>query len=156
MTAKIQDYKAMPMERKRIMRALALSQEERLFELMGSLGDLPPFEYLRRPQKGLIMAKARAEATKVAFNLGEVLVTRCSVSVKGRIGHAYILGDVPEKCLAAALAEALAQDEVYGPGIEKMVLCLEEDLARARAMENIQTQKTKVEFFTLVRGEDEN
>ncbi|MDR2300546.1 MAG: phosphonate C-P lyase system protein PhnG [Deltaproteobacteria bacterium] len=146
----------MPMERKRIMRALALSDADRLIESMGTLGQLPAFIYLRRPQKGLIMAKARADATGAPFNLGEVLVTRCSLSVKGLIGHAYVLGDAPEKCLAAALADALGQDDAYGPAIEDMVLSLEEELARKRANENERTQKTKVEFFTLVRGEDEN
>ncbi|MDR2366901.1 MAG: phosphonate C-P lyase system protein PhnG [Deltaproteobacteria bacterium] len=142
------------MERQRIMRALALSRENTLIELMGSLGDIPPFEYLRRPQKGLIMVKARADAKNQAFNLGEALATRCSVNLNGKAGHAYVLGDEPEKCLAAALADALAQDERFRPEIERIALCLEADMARARALEVQKTQKTKVDFFTLVRGED--
>jgi alpha-D-ribose 1-methylphosphonate 5-triphosphate synthase subunit PhnG len=144
----------LPMSRERITRALSLSREERLIELMGSLGDIPAFEYLRKPQTGLIMVKARADARNTPFNLGEVLVTRCSVSVLGRVGHAYIMGDVPEKSLAAALADALAQDDRYREGIEKIVLSLEADLARERAKTTDKIKKTKVEFFTLVRGED--
>jgi alpha-D-ribose 1-methylphosphonate 5-triphosphate synthase subunit PhnG len=121
---------------------------------MGQLGDLPPFEYLRKPQKGLVMVKARADAHNAPFNLGEALATRCSLSVNGNVGHAYVLGDEPTKCLAAALADALAQDPDYRPAIEQIALALEMDLARERAAKLEKIQKTKVEFFTLVRGED--
>ena len=132
------------MDRARIIRALALSPAERLIELMESLCRLPAFEYLRAPRKGLIMVRAKADAKNQVFNLGEALVTRCSLSVSGFIGHSYILGDEPEKCLTAALADALAQDPSYQKKIEGIVLCLEEDLAGERDAELSKTKKTKV------------
>ncbi|MDR1677895.1 MAG: phosphonate C-P lyase system protein PhnG [Deltaproteobacteria bacterium] len=142
------------MERARIMRTLALAPESRLIELMENLGDLPAFEYLRTPQKGLVMIRATSAGDELPFNLGEALVTRCSVAVNGFQGHAYILGDDPEKCLAAALADALAQDVRYQMQIENIVQVLESDLRSERTSENNKIKDTRVEFFTLVRGED--
>jgi alpha-D-ribose 1-methylphosphonate 5-triphosphate synthase subunit PhnG len=138
------------------MRALALAKTSSLISNLESLGEIPSFEYLREPQKGLIMVRAKAGGGQLVFNLGEALVTRCSVTICGYQGHAYILGDEPEKCLAAALADALAQDRRYQSQIEKIVLALEENINQEKAMEIEKTQKTRVEFFTLVRGEDVN
>ncbi|MDR1607304.1 MAG: phosphonate C-P lyase system protein PhnG, partial [Deltaproteobacteria bacterium] len=41
----------------RTSRALALADPERLIELIEGLGEIPPFEYLRAPQKGLVMIR---------------------------------------------------------------------------------------------------
>jgi alpha-D-ribose 1-methylphosphonate 5-triphosphate synthase subunit PhnG len=133
---------------------LALADPERLIELIEGLGEIPPFEYLRAPQKGLVMIRVRGENSSLVFNLGEALVTRCSVVINGCLGHAYILGDEPEKCLTAALACALAQDIRYQKEIERIVLALEEEQGKKRREELSKTLQTRVDFFTLVRGED--
>jgi alpha-D-ribose 1-methylphosphonate 5-triphosphate synthase subunit PhnG len=100
------------------------------------------------------MVRGCADARYEPFNLGEALVTRCSIALGEFQGHAYVLGDEPEKCLAAALADALAQDCRYLEGVEHLVLALEDDLARERETELKKTRATRVDFFTLVRGED--
>jgi alpha-D-ribose 1-methylphosphonate 5-triphosphate synthase subunit PhnG len=138
------------------MRALALADRESLFSRLEAVGRIPDFEYLREPQKGLIMIRGRAGGVGSPFNLGEALASRCSVSVNGHTGHAYVLGDDPAKALAAAIAAALAQDPAYAVGIVEMVLALEGELDRERGLERRKTMETRVDFFTLARGEDED
>jgi alpha-D-ribose 1-methylphosphonate 5-triphosphate synthase subunit PhnG len=142
------------MDRVRIMRAMALAEPGRLVSLLDELGEIPSFERLRGPERGLIMVRAKADGGGPVFNLGEALVTRCSVGLGDFQGHAYVLGDEPDKCLAAALADAMAQDGRWRAGIERIALQLEDDLALRRAAELKAALKTRVEFFTLVRGED--
>jgi alpha-D-ribose 1-methylphosphonate 5-triphosphate synthase subunit PhnG len=144
------------LDQARTMRALALADRESLISRLEAVGRIPDFEYLREPQKGLIMVRGRAGGVGRPFNLGEALACRCSVSVRGRLGHAYVLGDDPPKALAAAIAAALAQDPEYSDRIASMVLALEEELARKRGGEQKRAMETRVEFFTLVRGEDED
>jgi alpha-D-ribose 1-methylphosphonate 5-triphosphate synthase subunit PhnG len=123
---------------------------------MEAMGPIPPFEYLRKPQKGLIMVRGRVGGTGCPFNLGEALASRCSVRVNGRLGHAYVLGDDPAKALAAAIAAALAQVPEYSARISGLVLALEEEIDRAREREWRKTMETKVDFFTLARGDNDD
>ncbi|MDR1035636.1 MAG: phosphonate C-P lyase system protein PhnG [Deltaproteobacteria bacterium] len=143
-------------ERARVARILALADRESLLARLEAVGRIPDFEYLREPQKGLVMVRGRAGGTGSPFNLCEVLVSRCSVSVRGRPGHAYVLGDDPSRALAAAVAAALAGDPEFSGRISAMVAALEEELARKRERERKRTMETRVEFFTLARGEDED
>jgi alpha-D-ribose 1-methylphosphonate 5-triphosphate synthase subunit PhnG len=139
-----------------VARALALADRESFLARLEAVGRLPDFEYLREPQKGLIMVRGRTGGTGRPFNLCEALASRCSVSVNGHQGHAYVLGDDPERALAAAIASALARDPAYAGKIAGMVLELEDELARKREAQLARTMQTKVDFFTLVRGEDDD
>ncbi len=116
--------------------------------------DAPAFTWLRRPETGAIMVQGRAGAVGAAFNLGEVTVTRASVRLDcGTIGHAMVQGRDPHKAERAALLDALLQT----PGGEKLqhdvlapLQAAEAEAAEQRAR---QAAATKVDFFTMVRGE---
>ncbi|MDR1312708.1 MAG: phosphonate C-P lyase system protein PhnG [Deltaproteobacteria bacterium] len=140
----------------RASRAFALSDRESLISRLESVGRIPDFEYLRAPQKGLIMVRGRAGGAGRLFNLCEALATRCSVRVNRRCGHAYVLGDDPAKALAAALASALYLDPDYSGKMASVVLELEGELDRKRELARRKAMETKVEFFTLARGEDDD
>ena len=134
------------------MGLLARSRPARLKAL---LPDLPPHDCLRAPEIGAVMVRGRVGARGAAFNLGEMTVTRCTVRLEtGAVGHAWVQGRDRDHALRAAVIDALMQ----GPGagrIEAEVLAPlraeEEDRRRARAEK---AAATKVEFFTMVRGED--
>jgi alpha-D-ribose 1-methylphosphonate 5-triphosphate synthase subunit PhnG len=73
----------------------------------------------------------------------------------GELGFGYTLGRDTEKARLIALCDALIQSEDYRDALEDRVLGpvrterdAQEKLARER------TAATRVEFFTLVRGED--
>ncbi len=108
--------------------------------------------WLRRPETGLVMVRARAGGTGEQFNLGEMTVTRCALKLEGAgCGVAYVQGRSARKAEIAALADALLQGTagaaVRRELIEPVRARLEAEAARRRG----KTQATKVEFFTLAR-----
>ena len=90
------------------------------------------------------------------FNVGEVTVTRATVKLAGgAVGHSYALGRDKEKSRIAALFDALWQDVSLQPKLATDVI---EPLARELDDDDTQTKQqtaaTRVDFFTMVRGED--
>jgi alpha-D-ribose 1-methylphosphonate 5-triphosphate synthase subunit PhnG len=73
----------------------------------------------------------------------------------GEIGFGYVLGRDRDKARLAALCDALWQSAAHRGAVEENVLAplrsrQRERLARARG----ETAATKVDFFTLVRGDN--
>lgn len=115
----------------------------------------PAFTLLRQPETGLVMARGRAGGTGQRFNLGEVTVTRCAVqSADGQVGHGYVAGRDKRKAELVASFDALLQTESRREGLLARVI---EPLAAAQAEAKAATARkaaaTRVEFFTLVRGD---
>lgn len=142
--------------RREWMGALALADGATLREAWDALPARPEYRVVRGPETGLVMVRARAGNTGRRFNLGEMSVTRCSVGLEGGVmGHAWIAGIRPEHARLAALFDALLQlperaGELRATLVEPLLLARREHLAR-RAGE---VSPSKVDFFTLVRGED--
>ncbi len=109
---------------------------------------------VRSPEIGTVMVRGRAGATAGAFNLGEITVTRCSVRLDcGRIGHGYVQGRDGSAAQAAALIDALMQTG-EASRIEARVLApLRASETAARQGRRAKAAATKVDFFTMVRGE---
>ncbi|MBV9191005.1 MAG: phosphonate C-P lyase system protein PhnG [Betaproteobacteria bacterium] len=112
-----------------------------------------PFTWLRPPESGLVMVRARAGGTGAKFNLGEMTVTRCALRLNdGVIGVAYVAGRSHRKAELAALVDASAQMPGMGERIERELLeplrvRLEAEAARMQR----KAQATRVDFFTLAR-----
>lgn len=136
------------------MGLLARAPADRLAALMPS--PLPPHDVLRAPEVGAVMVRGRTGATGAPFNLGEMTVTRCSLRLAdGSIGHAWVQGRDKDHARRAAIADALLQgpeaDAVRAGVLHPLAA---EEIAR-RASRAAKAAATKVEFFTLVRGEDQ-
>ena len=102
------------------------------------------------------MVRGRAGGTGVRFNLGEATVTRCAVELDdGTVGHAYVLGRDRRHAELAALFDAMLQTSGRREAIERDVIVplAEAGLERRRAAE-ARAAATRVEFLTLVRGEE--
>lgn len=113
------------------------------------------FNWLRQPEVGGVMVQGRAGATGAPFNVGEMTVTRCSLKLSsGEVGHAYVQGRDKTKAQQAAIIDAFMQTDKANLFEEKLLRPIEADLNSARAMREEKANKTKVDFFTLVRGED--
>lgn len=114
----------------------------------------PAFTWLRMPEQGTIMVRGRAGAVGAAFNLGEVTVTRASLRLAcGTVGHALVQGRDTRKAERAALLDALLQTE-FGPELQARVLVPLQNAEHAEAEARARrAAATKVDFFTLVRGE---
>jgi len=127
-------------------------------ELEAAAADLarPPYRRLRGPEVGLVMVRARAGATGMRFNLGEMTVTRCTIQLDdGTLGHAWIAGRNAAHAETAAVLDALLQDAAAGPARERAIVAplAEVQAARRRAVAE-RAAASRVEFFTMVRGED--
>ena len=142
-------------ERKAWMGLLARAPAAEIARLWRATGMTPDHVRLRAPEIGTVMVRGRAGAAGAAFNLGEMAVTRCAVRLSdGRIGHGHVQGRGKEHAEQAALIDALMQGD-EARGLRAAVL---DPLARAeQARRETRARKaaaTKVDFFTLVRGED--
>jgi alpha-D-ribose 1-methylphosphonate 5-triphosphate synthase subunit PhnG len=138
--------------RKGWMSLLAKAPPDRLAALMP---DLPDHALLRGPESGAVLVRGRIGASGGPFNLGEMTVTRCSVRIGcGTVGHAWVQGRDKAHARRAAVVDALMQTEAAG-GLRAGVLAtLAAEAATARASRAGKAAATKVDFFTMVRGED--
>ena len=141
--------------RKAWLSALATAPADHLQDLWNSAGLEPEFEWLRAPESGAVMVRGRTGGTGAPFNLGEMTVTRCSLRLtSGEVGHGYVQGRDKAKARLAALVDASMQGG-QGDAVRKAVI--EPLFAEAAARRKSRAEKaaaTKVEFFTMVRGED--
>jgi alpha-D-ribose 1-methylphosphonate 5-triphosphate synthase subunit PhnG len=122
--------------------------------LLALLPDLPPHDLLRGPEVGAVMVQGRLGGTGQPFNLGEMTVTRCSVRLSGgAVGHAHVQGRDKAHARRAAVVDALMQSDT-GAVRAQVLDPLAADEAAAHSLRATKAAATKVEFFTLVRGED--
>ena len=148
--------------RQRRMAALALADEKALEAEATKIFASFSYTFLRRPEAGLIMVEGRAGNSGQRFNLGEMLITRCVVRLEAQgnkavtEGYAFIQGNRPRHAELAAVFDALLQLDDWAEPLERSLI----EPLMTRRKEHLQkraaeTARTKVDFFTLVRGEDE-
>ncbi len=142
-------------DRKAWMSLLAKAPEGRVAALLDAAMPRPGFTWLRAPEIGSTMVRAHAGGTGAPFNLGEMTVTRCALTLgTGEVGHAYIQGRRKEDAEVAALVDALMQTDVSDLLRTKVLTPLRDELTNAKAARAAKAAATKVDFFTMVRGED--
>lgn len=143
-------------ERRVAMAALSAASSAELKRLWDESGLPAEAHLVRGPETGLATLRGRIGGGGAPFNFGEATVTRATVRLPGgTVGHSYALGRDREKARIAAIVDALWQEparraEVEARIIEPLRKAADEEDAKRRA----ETAATKVDFFTLVRGED--
>jgi alpha-D-ribose 1-methylphosphonate 5-triphosphate synthase subunit PhnG len=140
--------------RKAMMATLADAGLRELTDGLAAIGAVEMTE-MRPPETGLVMLRGRIGGDGAAFNLGEAPVTRAAVRLAtGETGFSYILGRDREKARAAALCDALWQSERHRDAVDRHILApVRERRARERRRASEETAATRVDFFTMVRGE---
>ncbi|WP_422802537.1 phosphonate C-P lyase system protein PhnG [Sulfitobacter pontiacus] len=141
--------------RKAWLGLLAKSPAAEVARLWAAYGIPPDHSILRAPEIGGVMVRGRAGAVGAAFNLGEMSVTRASVKlVCGTVGHGYVQGRSKDHALQTALIDALMQTDA-ATQVEAAILApLRKGRDTAKAIRAAKAAATKVDFFTMVRGED--
>jgi alpha-D-ribose 1-methylphosphonate 5-triphosphate synthase subunit PhnG len=101
------------------------------------------------------MVRGRIGGDGPPFNFGEATVTRAAVKLEtGETGFGYVLGRDLAKARLVALCDALVQNATYRNVIERNVVApIRTRVDAARQRKQQQVAATRVEFFTLVRGE---
>ncbi|MEM7252624.1 MAG: phosphonate C-P lyase system protein PhnG [Pseudomonadota bacterium] len=112
--------------------------------------------WLRQPEVGMVMVQGRMGGDGQPFNLGEMTVTRCALRLgDGTVGHGYTFGRRPAHAeLIARLDAALQQEDHRGPLAAEVLGPLNRSVASAAERRSAKSNATKVDFFTLVRGEN--
>lgn len=142
--------------RKAAMATLAAAPAQMLADLWAA-AELPDdAQPVRGPETGLVTIRGRIGGGGAPFNVGEATVTRATVKLStGEVGHAYALGRDRGKVRLSAIADALWQDPRRRDLVESRLLApLRAALADADRRRRDETAATKVDFFTMVRGED--
>jgi alpha-D-ribose 1-methylphosphonate 5-triphosphate synthase subunit PhnG len=152
-----------------MMQASSNDMQARRQEAMGVLGHcpaaeiaghfdcitLPDHEQLRSPENGLVMLRGRIGGDGAPFNLGEATVSRAAVRLAtGEVGFGYTLGRDRQKAQMIALCDALVQSDEFSETVEANVLTpLRAAMVSERDRRAAETAATRVDFYTMVRGE---
>jgi alpha-D-ribose 1-methylphosphonate 5-triphosphate synthase subunit PhnG len=141
--------------RREAMAVLATSNAAQIARQLDLVGPIPQSEELRPSESGLVMVRGRIGGDGAPFNLGEATVTRAAVKLQtGETGFSYVLGRDAAKARLIALCDALMQSAIYRSLVERHVLApIRSRVNAAREHKQRQVAATRVEFFTLVRGE---
>ncbi|CAH2772605.1 MAG: Alpha-D-ribose 1-methylphosphonate 5-triphosphate synthase subunit PhnG (EC [uncultured Caballeronia sp.] len=122
-------------------------------------GTPPEFDWLRAPDIGLAMVRGLVGGSGDAFNLGEVTVTRATLRLRVREGRAavgiavHMVRD-KERATLAVLADALLQTPAFEARMHEHLLApLAARIAESREQKRARAAGTKVEFFTMIRGD---
>ncbi|WP_439367411.1 phosphonate C-P lyase system protein PhnG [Bradyrhizobium sp. DASA03005] len=145
-------------QRKAAMAVLAHAEAGEIAARLRNLASdlpLPDHQDLRTPENGLVMLRGRVGGDGAPFNLGEATVSRAAVRLaSGEVGFGYTLGRDSEKARLIALCDALVQSRDFGGAVERNVIApLLEQLMVRRKQAAEATAATKVDFYTMVRGE---
>ncbi len=141
--------------RRDAMSMLAHAPADRIAACLAAL-ELPAHETIRQPENGLVMVRGRIGGDGAPFNLGEASVSRAAVRLaSGEVGFGYVLGRDGEKAKLIALCDAMIQNDAYKNNVEQAVIApLRQEQIAARAKQAAETAATRVDFYTLVRGEN--
>ena len=138
------------------MSLLATSNQSDLLNLWEQKKIKVNYVWLRTPEIGSIMAQGRMGVTGDKFNIGEVTITRCSLKLNcGTIGHSYVQGRSKKKAEISALCDALMQTEMSNEINKSIIIPLERIKKNNKDKILSKAEATKVDFFTLVRGESD-
>jgi alpha-D-ribose 1-methylphosphonate 5-triphosphate synthase subunit PhnG len=141
-------------QRRAIMALCAEARPGELHAALEAVGYRGGTRTLRPAETGLVMARARIGGDGSPFNLGEATVTRAAVRIaSGEAGFAWHLGRDAARAEAAALLDALWQVAALRSSVEAALAPVRQRLEAEAELQARQTAATRVEFFTMVRGE---
>jgi alpha-D-ribose 1-methylphosphonate 5-triphosphate synthase subunit PhnG len=139
--------------RQRWLSLLAKAPVARLEELWKSLGAVPAYSILRRPEIGLVMVQGRVSGSGEAFCAGEMTTTRAAVRLEsGELGIGYVGGRAPRQAEIVAAIDALGQRSDWRDRLEAQIVApLTAEGEARRRLTAARAAATKVDFFTVAR-----
>ncbi len=144
---------AAPDRRQRWLSILAKAPADRLEALWATLGSVPAYTVLKRPEIGLVMLRGRISGSGDPFACGEMTVTRAAVQLdSGQVGIGYVGGRAQRHAELVAVLDALGQLPQWQHPIEdRIVAPLAEEAEARRRKRAAKAAATKVDFFTVAR-----
>jgi alpha-D-ribose 1-methylphosphonate 5-triphosphate synthase subunit PhnG len=155
MDTNIQELNSVQKARKRVIGLLAKATRQELEAELKTLEETPAHDVVRGPETGLVMVRGKIGGGGAPFNLGEATVSRATIQLaSGEVGHGQVLGTDGRRALLAALFDALGQDEKHASSVAAFIDRVEARIASEDRKRAEQTAATRVDFFTMVRGDD--
>ncbi len=141
--------------RQRWMSVLAHSRPDELLAHWQTLNLSPQFERIRAAETGLTQLQGRMGGTGKRFVMGDMTITRAVIQLDGGVyGYSYVSGRNKPHAELCAVIDALLQmqgmDELLHKRVIAPLAALQEERRQQRARE---VTSSRVDFFTLVRGE---
>jgi alpha-D-ribose 1-methylphosphonate 5-triphosphate synthase subunit PhnG len=141
--------------RQKLLSTLAIATLEELEAGLAQLPHTPQWARLRGPDAGMIMVRGRIGGGGSPFNLGEATVVRASVKLSSNhVGHGYCLGTSMRKAELIAVFDALGQAGGQQEILDGLQHTIHTRVEALRQQDAAEAAATRVDFFTLVRGED--
>jgi alpha-D-ribose 1-methylphosphonate 5-triphosphate synthase subunit PhnG len=139
---------------------LAKAPVARLEASWNALDDRPRYRSLRRAETGLVMVRGRIGGTGQPFNVGEMTMTRAAVQLLGpdgevrHTGFGHVAGRSARRAELVALFDAMLQDPArHDALLDRVIAPLAAEQETAKAAQAAKVMASKVDFFTMVRGE---
>jgi alpha-D-ribose 1-methylphosphonate 5-triphosphate synthase subunit PhnG len=146
--------------RQRWLAVLAKAPLDQLEAAWEALGDKPAYRALRPGETGLVMVRGRVGGSGQPFNLGEMTMTRAAMQLLGAgggvtwTGFGHVAGRSARRAELVALFDALMQDPARHDSVDRAVIApLAARQEAAKATQAAKVTASKVDFFTMVRGE---
>ena len=131
--------------RRQGLQVLAKAEEHDLLEAWAALSAPPAYQLVR----------GRIGGGGSPFNLGEASVSRATIRLEsGEIGHGQCLGLSKRKAELIALLDALYQRPDHQAEIDDLLARITQAQAERDKAADERAAATRVEFFTMVRGDD--
>ena len=147
-------------QRQHTLAVLSKSKYQDIVTLWQTMNIHVDYHCLKKPEVGMVMVKAQAGGAGQPFNMGEMTVTRTVVrldpDLQGNqpLGFGYTAGRDVKKSELIAVIDACCQHAQYAQNIQEHLVTPLFDQLNTQHQQHEQTvDRTKVNFFTMVRGE---
>lgn len=156
MDTPVRNQQNAPIEaRQMLMGLLARATKPEFDAAFAVIADAVEVLPVRGPETGLVMVRGRIGGGGDPFNLGEVTVSRATVRLAdGTVGHGQRLGTDKELARLAAVFDALFQGETHRGVADALAHTVAARIAQEDRKRDSEAAATRVDFFTLVRGDD--
>ena len=143
-------------ERQRRMSILARASYQDVLTLWNKNPIELEYSIIREPEIGMVQIRGKMGNVGDKFNVGDATMTRASVLLEtGEIGHCYMLGRNVKQALLASRIDAVMQIEKYKDMLNIQIINpLENIYKTTKQKQKKEAQTSKVDFFTLERGEE--
>ncbi|HDG1678940.1 TPA: phosphonate C-P lyase system protein PhnG [Kluyvera ascorbata] len=138
------------------MSVLSHSDPANLAEKMVALNITADYETIRAPETGLVQLQGRMGGTGERFFAGDATLTRAAVRLSnGTVGYSWVLGrDKPHAERCAVIDALMQQPTHFQTLLETLITPLEADRTARIAARQAEINASRVDFFTLVRGDN--
>lgn len=137
------------------LRVLALAAPQEVAAALAGLAPDVDHTVVRGPETGLVMVRGRVGGGGAPFNAGEATVSRCVVRLaSGEVGFGQVLGRSAEQARQVALLDALGEAPASAEQVAEAVDALDAARTAREAARAAEVAATRVDFFTMTRGED--